>query len=287
MPTLELAGVPHHYQQSGSGRDSSAPTLVFVHGWLLSHHYWSPLVEVLSHQYPCLSYDLRGFGDSQISPSDGEQNHSYSLEAYGRDLADLLEKLDITNAWLVGHSLGGSVAIWAAHLYPEKVKGVVCVNAGGGIYLKKEFDTFRSAGERLLNFRPPWLAKLPLLDIAFSRLMVQKPLGRKWGKQRLLDFVRANETAARGSLLESTTESEVHLLPKLVAELSQPMYFLAGKQDQVMELRYVQYLASFHTLFSTQGQNVIEIEDCGHFAMLEQLTVVADKLQQILTTAGH
>jgi 2-succinyl-6-hydroxy-2,4-cyclohexadiene-1-carboxylate synthase len=285
MPTLEISGFPHHYRQSGSGQEPSAPTLVFIHGWLLSHHYWSPLIEVLSSQYTCLSYDLRGFGDSQTCPTDEKQD--YNLESYGRDLVDLLEQLNINNAWVVGHSLGGSVAVWAAHLCPEKIKGVVCVNAGGGIYLKEEFEKFRSAGEKLLDFRPAWLAKLPLLDLAFSRLMVQKPLARQWGKQRLLDFVRADEMAARGSLLESTTESEVHLLPKLVAELSQPMYFLAGKQDQVMELRYVKYLASFHSLFAAQGQNVIEIEDCGHFAMLEQLPVVADKLRQILALAGR
>ncbi|MBD2653618.1 alpha/beta hydrolase [Synechocystis sp. FACHB-383] len=282
MPTLDLLGFPHHYQQSGSGQRGSAPSLIFVHGWLLSHHYWLPLMEMLSGQYSCVGYDLRGFGESQ---SPDRLHSNYDLEAYGRDLVALLEKLNIEQAWLVGHSLGGSVAIWAAHLCPERVKGVICVNAGGGIYLKEEFEKFRTAGERLLDFRPPWLGKLPLLDLAFSRLMVQKPLARKWGKQRLLDFLRADQQAARGSLLESTTEAAVHLLPKLVAELPQPMYFLAGQNDRVMELQYVKYLASFHSLFAQLGTNVLEIEDCGHFAMLEQLPVVADKLQQILATS--
>ncbi|MBE9204404.1 alpha/beta hydrolase [Synechocystis salina LEGE 06099] len=282
MPTLDLLGFPHHYQQSGPSQEGPAPSLIFVHGWLLSHHYWLPLMELLSGQYSCVGYDLRGFGESQSldhAPS------NYDLEAYGRDLVTLLEKLNIEQAWLVGHSLGGSVAIWAAHLCPERVKGVICVNAGGGIYLKEEFEKFRSAGEKLLNFRPLWLGKLPLLDLAFSRLMVQKPLARKWGRQRLLDFLRADQQAARGSLLESTTEAAVHLLPKLVAELPQPMYFLAGQNDRVMELQYVKYLASFHSLFAQLGTNVLEIEDCGHFAMLEQLPVVADKLQQILATS--
>lgn len=281
MPTLDLLGFPHHYQQSGSDRQGAAPSLIFVHGWLLSHHYWLPLMELLSGQYSYVSYDLRGFGASQ---SLGHPRSEYDLEAYGQDLIDLLEKLNIEQAWLVGHSLGGSVAIWAAHLCPERVKGVVCVNAGGGIYLKEEFEKFRSAGEKLLDFRPPWLGRLPLLDLAFSRMMVEKPLARKWGRQRLLDFLRADQQAARGSLLESTTEAAVHLLPKLVAELPQPMYFLAGQNDRVMELQYVKYLASFHGLFAQLGTNVVEIENCGHFAMLEQLPVVANKLQQILAT---
>lgn len=281
MPTLELGGIPHHYQRFDGAGDSSTPTLVFIHGWLLSHHYWQPLIAALSDQYPCLSYDLRGFGDSQ-----GESGaQDYSLAAYGRDLVDLLEKLQISNAWLVGHSLGGSVAIWGAHLCPERVQGVVCVNAGGGIYLKEEFERFRSAGEKIVDWRSPWLLRVPLLDLAFSRMMVKRPLARKWGQQRLLDLVRADREAARGSLLASTTEKEVHLLPQLVAALPQPLYFVAGKQDRVMELRYVQYLASFHPSFANLGLNITEIDDCGHFAMVEHTLLVAQKLREMVARA--
>lgn len=283
MPTLDILGIPHHYERQGFPSNSSLPTLVFVHGWLLSHHYWSPLIAVLSQQYDCVSYDLRGFGQSQGVSS---QPQKYSLAAYANDLVALLEQLQINHAWLVGHSLGGSIGIWGAHLCPERVKGVICLNAGGGIYLKEAFERFRSAGENLVKFRPAWLGNLPWLDLAFSRLMVQKPLERRWGQQRLVDLLRADGAAARGSLLETTTEAEVHLLPQLVAELAQPLYFFAGQQDRVMETKYVNYLASFHGSFYPLGQNVIELADCGHFAMLEQLPLVADKMGQILRTAG-
>jgi 2-succinyl-6-hydroxy-2,4-cyclohexadiene-1-carboxylate synthase len=230
-----------------------------------------------------VSYDLRGFGESQGLSSQPQQ---YSLAAYARDLATLLEKLQIDRAWLVGHSLGGSIGIWGAYSCPERVKGVICLNAGGGIYLEKEFERFRTAGENLVKFRPPWLGKLPGLDLVFSRLMVKQPLERRWGQQRLRDLLRADGTAARGALLETTTEAEVHLLPQLVADLSQPVYFFAGQQDSVMEMKYVNYLASFHSSFYPLGKNVIELSDCGHFAMLEQLPTVAEKMVQILATAG-
>ena len=279
MPTLDILGVPHHYERYGIPSSPSKPTLVFVHGWLLSHHYWSPLISALAEKYVCISYDLRGFGASQGENS-GARN--YSLAAYAEDLVALLEQLQIDQAWLVGHSLGGSIGIWGAHTCPDRVKGVICLNAGGGIYLKEEFERFRSAGENLVKFRPPWLASLPWLDLAFSRLMVQKPLGRRWGQQRLLDLLRADGVAARGSLLETTTETEVHLLPQLVAKLCQPVYFFAGQQDRVMELKYVNYLASFHPSFYPLGKNVIELANCGHFAMLEQLPTVVEKMGQIL-----
>lgn len=290
MPSIDILGVPHHYELIGPERQTSRPVLVYIHGWLLSRHYWQPLVQRLSTDYPCLTYDLRGFGDSQadvLTPiSSYPTLGPFSLAAYARDLVLLLEQLQIDQAWLIGHSLGGSIALWAAKACPEKIQGVICLNAGGGIYLKEEFERFRSMGQRLVSFRPAWLATLPLVDLLFARLMVDQPLARPWGRQRIQDFVRADASAALGSLLGSTTEEEVHLLPQLVAQLSQPVYFLAGQKDMIMESKYVNYLASFHSLFYPLGQNVIEIPDCGHFAMLEQTQIVVEKMNYILCSSS-
>jgi pimeloyl-ACP methyl ester carboxylesterase len=98
----------------------------------------------------------------------------------------------------------------------------------------------------------------------------------------LIDFIRADAKAAIGSLLDSTTEEEVHLLPQLVARLPQPVYFIAGDRDRIMETKYVRHLASFHQLFATNGGNVIEIPDCGHLSMIEQPEVVGSKIAKIL-----
>lgn len=256
-------------------------TIVCIHGWLLSRSYWQPLVSLLSADYHCLTYDLRGFGESVEDEPVGDEpfrksNFSrYSLGAYAQDLEALLEGLDLDEVWLLGHSLGGSIALWAAHLCPRRVKGVICVNAGGGIYIDKAFETFRTAGQQMVKFRPSWLARLPLLPQVFSRMMVNQPLGAKWGQQRLLDFVRADRTAAEGALLESTTEDEVHQLPVLMSQLTVPVHFITASEDTIMPPRYVRYLASFHPQF-VEGETVTELSDCGHMAMIEQPDAVAD-----------
>jgi pimeloyl-ACP methyl ester carboxylesterase len=278
MPTIDISGVSHSYELFSHQPDK--PVLVFIHGWLLSRHYWQPLVDILSPDYPCLVYDLRGFGDSQKITSNSPPS-SYNLESYSQDVITLLDRLNLDTAWLVGHSLGGSIALWGADICPERVKGVVCMNAGGGIYLKEEFERFREAGRQILQKRPVWLPNVPFIDVLFSRMMVKQTLASKWGKQRVIDFVRADYQAALGSLLETTTITEVHLLPQIVARLSQPVYFLAGKEDTIMEVKYVNHLASFHSLFET-GSNVIELANCGHFAMLEQTAQVAQAIASIL-----
>lgn len=284
MPSINVAGTLHYYELTPPVVNNQRPVLVFIHGWLLSHLYWQPLIKLLESDYQCLSYDLRGFGNS--TTNNDSVDVKYDLSAYASDLCLLLEQLNIEKAWLIGHSLGGSIALWTAALSPQTVKGVICINAGGGIYLKEEFAKFRNAGKKLVKFRPFWLRYTPGLDLIFSRMMVAHPLGVYWGRQRIKDFLQANEKAALGSLLESTTEKEVHYLPHLVSRLSQPVYFIAGTQDRVMELKYVHHLASFHFLFGCGGDNVFEIAECGHFAMLEHTATVYLMMNNLLNLSS-
>jgi 2-succinyl-6-hydroxy-2,4-cyclohexadiene-1-carboxylate synthase len=285
MPTIDITGVSHGY-------DLTSPTeapiaLVFIHGWLLSRRYWQPLIDLLKPEYQCLSYDLRGFGDSQL-PITVQQVMPfgcYGLASYAHDLRTLLHQLNLSNVWLVGHSLGGSIAVWGAYEFPEQVTGVICVNAGGGIYLKEEFERFRRAGQQMLKLRPSWLAQVPFLDLLFLRAATARSLPRSWARQRLLDFVTAHPEAALGALLESTTEAEVHRLPQIVSQLEQPVYFITGCQDTIMEPKYVRHLASFHRLFAGNSANVFELPNCGHLAMLEQTEEMAEIMRSLLTKA--
>ncbi|MBD2444419.1 alpha/beta hydrolase [Dolichospermum sp. FACHB-1091] len=295
MATIEILGVPHTYELTAP---TSCPhTLVFIHGWLNSRIYWQPVISRLSLDLQCLSYDLRGFGESQsqvtsdsdidLTPTGSSMVASsldslYSPFAYAQDLAVLLQHLNISSAWLIGHSLGGTIALWTATQLHDCIQGVICINAGGGIYLKEAFEQFRAAGQKFLQVRPRWLSQMPLIDLLFTKASVLRPLERYWARQRLIDFIVADPEAALGTLFASTTEQEINCLPQLVSKLKQPVYFLAGADDKVMEPKYVRHLASFHWLFRCVGDNVIEIPDCGHLAMLEQPEAVAEHIRSVV-----
>jgi 2-succinyl-6-hydroxy-2,4-cyclohexadiene-1-carboxylate synthase len=291
MAETTIFGVPHYYCQSVG---ASSVSLVFIHGWLLSHKYWQPVMKLLQPDYTCVAYDLRGFGESrynlgQFQPGIPEAARAlnastspYGLAAYARDLGELLRQLHLKNVWLVGHSLGGSIALWTAYCYPELVKGVVCLNSGGGIYIKRDFEKFRTAGQQILRFRFPWMRHIPLFSLAMTRSMVVRPLSYAWGNERLQDFLVANQEAAVGALLESTTEPEVHLLPRIVSALPQPVYFLAGHRDKVMDLKFVSHLAGYHSLTDPISNPVTALPECGHMAMVEQPQLVASTIQSLL-----
>lgn len=232
----------------------------------------------LSYQQNSLSLTPRVLNTSAASPLASR----YTPDAYAQDLAVLLQQLNIANAWLIGHSLGGTIGLWAADKLPECVKGVICINSGGGIYLKEAFEQFRYFGQQLLQIRPYWLCQLPLIDLVFTRSSVARPISRYWGRQRVIDFVVADKDAALGTLLDSTTEEEINRLPQVVSQVKQPVYFFAGAEDQIMEPKYVRHLASFHPLFQACGDNVIEIPHCGHLAMVEQPDAVTAQIRSIL-----
>ena len=87
---------------------------------------------------------------------------------------------------------------------------------------------------------------------------------------------------AGGTRLETTTGAEVHLLPKIVTSLQQPVHFLGGSHDTVMDLKFVNHLAGYHGAARGEGAPVTEIPDCGHMAMLEQPFLVQKAINDFI-----
>jgi len=116
--TISFDRVPIHYEVRGSG----APALVFVHGWSCDRSYWDGQTGDFASQYQVVTIDLAGHGES------GLQRNSWSISAFGRDVAAVVEKLGLKPVVLVGHSMGGPVIVEAARLMPDRLAGLVGVD---------------------------------------------------------------------------------------------------------------------------------------------------------------
>jgi pimeloyl-ACP methyl ester carboxylesterase len=115
-----LHGQDLHYVDAGDG-----PAILFIHGLLGSHRSWTHLVDELAVDHRVVAPDLFGHGASAKPMGD------YSLSAHAATLRDLLDHLDIESATLVGHSLGGGIALQFSYLFPERVDRLVLVSSGG------------------------------------------------------------------------------------------------------------------------------------------------------------
>lgn len=108
-----------HYEVFGHG----LPVL-FLHGWLGSWRYWYPTMECVSRSFRTYSFDFWGFGDSRR-----QQRTPESIQNYSNQVIRFLDELGIDRVILVGHSMGGMVALKTAINHPKRISRVAAVGA--------------------------------------------------------------------------------------------------------------------------------------------------------------
>src|SRR3954464_3768824 len=119
VTTLLRDGVTLAYEERGTGD----PPLLFVHGWACDRTYFAPQVENFAREHRVVAVDLRGHGQSDAPPGE------YSPAVFAADLAWLCERLGIQRPVVIGHSMGGVVAVALAALHPHLPTAIVAVDA--------------------------------------------------------------------------------------------------------------------------------------------------------------
>jgi len=105
-----------------TGRPGGTPLLI-VHGLSYFSYDWMPVAEQLGRDREVVAIDMRGFGDSDWSPA-----QDYSVPFMGNDILAVLDHLQWPRAVLVGHSMGGRSATYAAAKHPDRVAALVLVD---------------------------------------------------------------------------------------------------------------------------------------------------------------
>lgn len=123
---IALPDIPNlAYTDEGSGKT----TLVFVHGLSSYALSWKKNIEYLKTKYRCIAIDLPGNGLTAYGP------YSYSIPFFARVVHDFIQAMQLTRVCLVGHSMGGQIAIYTATEYPDCASSLIlCAPAG--------FETF-------------------------------------------------------------------------------------------------------------------------------------------------
>ncbi|MDP2005256.1 MAG: alpha/beta hydrolase [Rubrivivax sp.] len=171
---IEVKGQVVHLRDEGPRHtgEGDPPPLLLIHGTSASLHTWEGWVKALKGQRRVISFDLPGFGltgpfAGSYTPGD------YHGDTYARFVVDLLDTLQLRRVVIAGNSLGGEVAWRTAVLAPERVAGLVLVDALGPAFTPKSMP---------LGF---WIARVPVLnrlgEWALPRSLVAQGLADVYG----------------------------------------------------------------------------------------------------------
>lgn len=264
---VTASGVRLRVVERGSG-----PKLVLLHSLFMDHSTWSAVATELCQDYCVITPDLPGYGESE-KPAVGR--FAYDVEAFTSAIADLYAALSLGRASVVGHGLGGSIALTLAARHPELVSKLVVVDA-------------------LSESAEPWLygklAHLPLAgSLVFKQLLGRSLFGAYFRElflanpsavtnERLDSYYRSfNAPAARGSVLATLrATADTRPVAAQTSRIQKPTLVLWGHRDRLLPPSVGQRLAR-----EIRGAR-FELLDTGHAPQEEKPRELADAVRRFL-----
>jgi pimeloyl-ACP methyl ester carboxylesterase len=264
---VTASGVRLRVAESGVG-----PTVVLIHGLFVDHTSWDRVTELMTGRFRVIAPDLPGFGESEKPPPN---RFPYGVDAFAEAIADLYAGLELGRAAVVGHGLGGAVALTLTARHPELVSRLILVD-----------PLCYSAYPRLLRrvastpfvggfvFKQLW--GRALFRSHFRKTMLSE--GATVDPQRIDAYYQTfNSPAARGSAL-ATLRNTVDTRP-IVAQTSRiqtPSLVLWGRSDRLYPVSFGQRLSR-----EIRGAR-FELIDTGHAPQEERPEELAAHISRFL-----
>jgi pimeloyl-ACP methyl ester carboxylesterase len=235
-----------HFSEAGSGTP-----LVLLHGFPLSSEIWRAQRAGLADRYRVITPDLRGHGKSPAPEG------VYGMETMARNVLALLDALEIPKAVIMGHSMGGYVALAAAKIAPERLLGLGLIASQAAADTEEARQGRFKMAEKVAaeGSAPVAAAMVPRLfapggGAAASVVEEVRQMILKTPRAGIIGTLQA--MAAR-----ENTET-------LLAKMKVPVLILAGEHDQIIPSAKSRALAS-----AVPGATLAIIEKAGHMPMLE------------------
>lgn len=253
MDKINVSSIQLAYDRRGEGTP-----LVLLHGYPLDHHLWDEVVPLLQNTFDVIVPDLRGFGESTLGDS------SPNMEDYASDIAGLLDTLNIQRAAIVGHSMGGYVALAFARLYPDRVSGLGLVSSQvladppdrkEGRYKSAADVSENGIGSVVESMAPKFTADPRLQAFARESMELQQPAA----------YIAALKAMAER--LDSTS---------LLSSFQFPVVVVHGDADALIPIDRAREVKA-----ALPQTHLIEIHRAGHMPMREAAQETAQALKQL------
>ncbi len=265
VPTIERAEVLLHGHRMSFTIAGQGPPVVLIHGVAGRAAQWDRVVVSLAENNTVVAPDLLGHGESAKPRGD------YSLGAHASGIRDLLVGLDIERATIVGHSLGGGIAMQFAYQFPERCQRLVLVSSGG---LGEEVHPLlRAATLPGSEFVLPLLAHPRVLGAASVLPQALGWMGLRTGPD-LTEMARGYQSLsnreARSAFINTLrsvidpTGQRINACDRLYLSSTMPTLIVWGRRDRIIPVKHA---APAHK--GMPGSRLELFEDAGHFPQLD------------------
>jgi pimeloyl-ACP methyl ester carboxylesterase len=261
VPSLEFRTV-HGYRRAfriaGSG-----PVILLIHGIGDNSTTWETVQAKLAQRFTVIAVDLLGHGQSDKPRAD------YSIAAYANGMRDLLSVLDIERVTVVGHSLGGGVAMQFAYQFPHLVERLVLVGAGGvtkDVNIVLRLASLPMGSEALALLRLPLvLPALQLFGRAAGMVLGSTGVGHDLPDvlRVLADLPEPMASAAFTRTLRAVVDwrgQMVTMLDRCYLTQSVPVQIIWGTDDVVVPVSHARMAHA-----AMPGSRLEIFERSGHF----------------------
>lgn len=253
MEKINVKDIQLAYDRRGKGTP-----LVLLHGYPLDHHLWDEVVPLLEDTFDVIVPDLRGFGESTIA------DQSPTMEDYAADIAALLDYLELPKAAIVGHSMGGYVALAFARLYPERLSGLGLVSSQvlADPPDRKE-GRYKSAADVAENGIASVVATMTPKFTADEKLQALARVSME--RQQPAAYISALKAMAER--LDSTP---------LLSSLKVPVVIIHGDSDALIPVDRAREVKA-----ALPQAHLVEISGAGHIPMMEAEEKTAQALKHL------
>lgn len=261
MSVIHLDNRLVHYEVFGRGQP-----IVFLHSWLGSWRYWVSTMDAVAERYRAYALDFWGFGESDRRGSD------FNVSSYVDMLFRFIDRMGISTAALVGHGMGGMVAIRAARERPETFPRVMTVATP--LYGEALAGRLKAGGlSRLLG--------LNASNNVWLKLLKSMPIADPEVQQELIEDTESLSEQVLHSVQDSLLDTD--LRPALAA-LPVPLLAVYGGQDRIVAVEHSEVLDTLER----QGRPVkrLTLPRASHFPFLEQSNTFSRLVIDFMTTDG-
>ncbi|GGC72877.1 alpha/beta hydrolase [Hoyosella rhizosphaerae] len=265
---IDVSGTPVHIREDGK---PGAPPLVLVHGFAGSVHWFDRITELLRDSFHLIRVDLRGHGCTGGS-------HGIDAPSQGKMVAEIIEKLDLSDVTAVGHSFGCDVVLAAAE-HSRRVSQLVLIGQAPDMSYAKfpagnVLMTVPVLGGFLHSLPPQRIAEKLTASMAFAPgFAVRSAFGNSG--QMFADHRATNPGMYKEVLALRPRRLLQRPLDQQVHESGIPTTVILGRHDQFYDAKTTE------ARYRSADANVIIIEDAGHSPMVERPQKVAQILREV------